>query len=310
VLGNSAINRFYLNLDRLYQEIYSRASNPNQVGDDEGKRMARAFQARCADRGVPMEAIVKVRAVRAMRNIGNGSALMRKQSMAALSSVFPMLPESGKRNWLKDMIAVNTNQEMVGRYMPSRDLEKLPDDHQATAMLENAAMKIGAPVAWTPTQNNVIHAQTHLQAAAMAASTLQQGANPTEVAAYLDAVGAHTAVHLQQIANDPTRKVEYDMLNEQFMQLAKIADSLNEQNAKAQEQQAQQQQEAMAAQQQAAAIASGQDPDTAIKMATAQVDARLKAAKTQQMLDQRQAKFNQDMALKDARTAAELSRGA
>jgi len=52
-------------------------------------------------------------------------------------------------------------------------------------MLENAAMKVGAEVIWTDTQNNLIHAETHLKADADAAASLTQGGNPVEVLAFM-----------------------------------------------------------------------------------------------------------------------------
>lgn len=310
VLGNSAVNRYYLNLDKFYSEVYRRASNPNLSDDNEGCRMAMEFQSACEKRGVPKIALLKTKCVRAMRNVGNGSSLMRKSALQSLMNIYPLLPENGKRAFVEDMVAVETNQEVVDRYVPRSIESKLPDDQAATAMIENGMFKIGAPVQWTPTQNNVVHAQIHLQAAAMAAQSLQQGANPLEVVSYIDNAGKNIAVHLQYISTDPTRREEFKILNEQFMSLAKVSDSLRDQIQKDMEQQQNAQAEAQAAQQQAQAIQSGQDPDTAVKVASAQVDARLKSAKVNQQLQQKQAKFEQDMALKDARTAAEIRRKA
>lgn len=308
VLGNSAVNRFYLNLDKLYAEIFRRAANPNQTDDNEGGRMALAFQKACEDRGVPRVALLKIKAVRAMRNVGNGSSLMRKSALQSLMTIYPLLPEDGKKAFVEDAVAAETNQEFVDRYVPRSETSKLPDDQTAMAMIENAMFKVGAPVQWTPTQNNVIHAQVHLQAAAMAAQSLQQGANPVDVVSFIDNAGANIAVHLQQISNDPTRKQEFQILNEQFMALAKIADQLKDKIEKDVAAQQQQQAEMMQAQQQAQAIEQGTDPDTVIKAASAKADAQLKALKTQSQLEQKQAKFEQDMAIKDARAAAEIRR--
>lgn len=308
VLGNSAVNRFYFNLDKLYLEIWNRAVNPNLTDDTEANRMALEFQQRCEKRGVPRVALQKAKTVRAMRNVGNGSVFMRRNSMSSLMSIYPLLPEDGKQAFLEDAVAVETNQEVVDRYVPRRSKIKLPDDQTAMAMLENGMFKIGNPVVWTPSQNNVIHAQVHLQAAAQAATSLQQGANPADVAAFIDNAGKNIAIHLQQMANDPTRKQEYDVLNQQFKQLASLLDQLTEQIQKQQEEQAAQQAEVQAAQQQVQSIQDGTDPATAVKIAQAQVDSQIKEAKAAQMLTHKQKKFEQGMAIADAKTAVELTR--
>lgn len=311
VLGNSAVNRFYRPLDSLGAEILRRASMTDLVGEDESVKAAKEFQKRCKDRGVPAEALKKIDSVKAYRNVGNGSLLMRKQAMTEMMGLYPLLPESGKQNLVEDSVATIAGCSMTQRYAPRAARAKLPSDHESVAMLENAAIKIGAPVTWTPTQNNTIHAQVHLQAGASAASSLEQDANMAEVAAFLDGIGQHVAVHLQQIASDPTRKEVYKFLMQQFQQLAALSDKLNAQLQKQGEENQKRQMQAMKAQ----AAENGVDPETRIKVAEAQNEMRIKDAKTAQQLRQKEEKHQQQMAqamqdaqLKDAMTAAEIYR--
>jgi len=312
-LSNSQVTRFYTGLDKVYWEIYRRASSPNLSEKDKcpAVQMALEFQRRCEKRQVPMKAIVDVDSVEAYRNAGNGSLFMRQQNLQTTLTFYPMLPEDGKQNFLNYALASINGQSMAELFNPPRSKLKLPDDQMAMAMLENAAINSGAPVQWTPSQNDVIHAQTHLQAGAEAANSLQQGADPHKVAAFMEGLGTHIAVHLQNLEKNPNRKQEFGILSDQFQKFGKIHDEVvsrvKDMDAQMQEQQA--------AQQKANAMTNGTDPTVAIKAAQAQVDAGLKTAKTRQDMmnradkqNQKAAQAKQNMMIKDATSAADIKR--
>lgn len=313
ILSNSMVNRFYTGLDKVYAEVYRRASSPNLSEKDTNRavRMALEFQRRCKNRDVPMKAIVDVDSVEAYRNAGNGSIIMRQQNIAATMEFFPMLPEDGKQNFLNYALASINGQSMAELFNPRRNKQKLPNDQEALAMLENAAIKVGAPVQWTPSQNNVIHAQVHLQAGAEAANSLQQGGDPHEVAAFIEGIGQHVSVHLQELEKNVSRKNEFDILNDQWKQLGKLHDEIIQRVSQLDEQRQQQ----MQAQQRAQSITNGQDPNVAIKAAQAQVDssiklekARLDMASKQQKFQQKDTAFRQGLAIADAKAGSEIMR--
>ena len=103
-------------------------------------------------RGVPKEALRQIESVKAARNMGNGSASMRQQALASLVPFFPMLPETGRANFIDDAISVYTNESKVARYNPKPQKSDLPDDQHAMAMLGVSAMKQGIPFPPTATQ--------------------------------------------------------------------------------------------------------------------------------------------------------------
>ncbi len=307
VLSNSAVNRFYGDLDPFYAELYRRASSDGQhdSGGD-GPAAAKEFQQRCQAKGVPAKAIRDVEYVRAYRNAGNGSGYMRQQNIQSTMPFYPMMPESGKQNFLSYALASIHGQSMVNLFNPVADRQKLPNDHEAMAALENSAMKQNAPVVWTPTQNNLIHATSHLQSGAQAAGSLQAGAKPEDVINYLEAVGGHTAIHLQELQKDPTQKPQVKALTDQFQQLAAIHDKLKKHVQDAQQQAQQKQQEQQQAAVQAAQIGAGTDPSTMIQAAKTAHAMKLHDEKTRQAMDQKDAKSKQDMALRDAKAANEI----
>lgn len=307
MLNSTQVNRFLKQLDPCYAEMYRRIVAP-QHGSSKAEELARVFQEACEKDGIPKEALKDVRFVRASRTLGNGSIAMRQQSIQTVAPMVPMLPEEGRSNWLDDLIAASADQSKVDRWNPKPEQAEMPSDQMDLAMLENAAMRTGAPVMWSPTQNNIIHAQTHLQAGAQAAHTLQQGANPEEVYSFLEAVGPHIAKHLQELGKDPTRKGAVKALTKQLHDLGaitdKLADRLKQQHA---------------SQQKARAVSSGMDPDTQLKAAETQAKMRNADMKTkhqmvlrQQQSDQKLAigarTAEQKMAINDATAAADMRR--
>lgn len=301
VLGNSAVNRFYAQLDRAHEEIYRRATAADQTGDDDASKAAKDFQKRCKDRGIPAQAMKMVRSVRAVRNIGNGSLFMRQQAMQQLMPMMPALPEAGRRALLIDVISTSTNHHTAMRYM-GKQPQETPGRDTWDAVIENATLKEAAPVILTPEQNSVIHAQVHLKAGFEAMQSLEQGANPHAVLTFLEGIGQHTAEHLVKIEQDPSRKAVFKQLEGAWQQLAQATDKLRaniEKSEKAQQEQAQ-------AQQQAQSVAQGNDPDSQIKMAKAQQDMQIKQAKSNQLLQQKDDKHRQNLAFSDAKTAVSL----
>ncbi len=310
ILGNSAVNRFYGQWDKACEEVVRRITNPNLSRTDDSSVAALDFQQRCFRRGVPKAALLSRKSVKAFRAMGNGSMIMRQNVLANLAPYSSRWPESGQSNYNDDVIAANAGHSKVDRYNPKAELAGQPTDQQAYAMLENAAMKVGAQVVWTDTQNNLIHAETHLKANADAAASLTQGAKPVEVLAFMEISGPHIAIHLQHLSQDPSHQRQYKALEAEYKRLGQVADKLHGQVQKMmQEQQANAQK-----MQQAQAIMQGTDGDTAIKAATAKAKIEQSNVKTQVSLRQKEEKHQQqmtqaqqDMAIKDAQAAADIA---
>lgn len=308
-LGRTQLNRNYDQMDYLYAEKYRRAINSDLTKSHPGGIKALEFQKRCIDRGVPREALNKMK-VKASRIIGQGSVYERQQSLEFLLGLISMLPETGRDSLIRQVIASRAGQSSVESFYPKSVQSKRPTDHHAFAMLQVSSMKDGVPPIITPTQNPVIFAQTFLQAGAQALESVQQGGDPVRVLAFLELVGPAIAAHLQRIAQDPTRKEIFKLLSDQWKELAKATDELKalvEQQA--QEQQAQEQ-EMMAAQQQAGAIRGGQDPKTMIEAAKVESKIGLDRIKTQSALQLKSQKAMQGMAIADMQSAAKLRREA
>jgi hypothetical protein len=294
-LGKTQLNRYYQQLDDFYEEVYERAASDKQRKNLPGGAAALEFQNRCTERGVPVEALRKVNYVRATRIAGQGSPFMRQQALEFLLGMVAMLPEGGRQSLIQDVIAARSGQAAVRRYFPTPMQDSTAMDQAAEAQDKVAAMKVGLLPLVTPTQNALIYATTFLNAGDAAAATLQQGANPAEVAAFLDLIGQATAAHLQRLAQDKTRAGDYKQLEAHWKKLAQLTDQLHQELAHQAQAQAEQPQGGQA-----------MSVDDQLKMKKAQVDIQIKEAKANQALELKAQKFKQDSAIHDAKAAQQI----
>lgn len=321
MLSNSSVSRFYSQCDRFYEQQWKRVlegagtmpDDPDALDAladadkrDDYRSEAKRFVARCTRRGVPLPLLKRLLHIRAYRAIGQGSASMRQQVVSTFlaPTIFPYFPPDGQQNILEDFTRVLGGQTAVNRYLPASARLQLPTDQQWQALQENAALKIGAPVTWTPAQNNIIHAQTHLTAAAQAASSVQQGADPHDVLSFIDHVGPHIQEHLQRESSKPASKPAVKALSEQWKRLASVADQLRQHiQATAQQQQdlQQRQQQTLTEQQIDMQKMQGQ---LAISQHKAEATLQLKAQRQSAELALKQQQLEGQHALTDASTAA------
>lgn len=307
-LGKTQLNRCYEQYDDYYGEKYRRATSASLTELSPGGASALAFQKRCEKRGVPSAALRKIASVKATRIVGQGSVFERRQALEFLMGMVAMFPESGRDNLIKDVVAGRAGQFSVARYYPSSPANQRASDHHAFAMSQVADMKVGVAPIITPTQNPIIYAQTFIQAATQALESLEAGANPVEVLAFLELAGPAAAAHLKRMVGDKSREQAVKLLTKQWMQIAQLTDQLREQITAQQENAQMEQQKRMAESQEAADVSAGTDPDSQIKFARAGQDLKIKDTKAAQLLQQKDQKFRQQLAIKDADNAANLLR--
>lgn len=285
-MGATQLSRIYEQYDWLYAEKYRRAINPKLTSSVRGGAEAVEFVKRCKRRGIPKEALQCIDSVKANRAVGQGSAFLRQQALEFLLGLMQTLPEAGRTNLIRDVVAARTGQSKVDRYAP-RGPNQDPGiaAQESDAMLQVSAMKQGIPPVPVPTQNPMIYASTFLQAAQGAVQSIQQGADPHEGLAFLHVAIPAIAQHIQRMAGDKTREGAVKQMSEQLNEISSFADQAGAQLQKQQQEQAQMQQ-------QMAQIQSGQDPETqlglakiqsshAIKQQNANVTAQLKFQKQQ-----------------------------
>lgn len=313
-MGKTQINRYYEQLDWLYEERYRRASKTSLTASDPGGEEALEFQRRCEERGVPRKELLRICSVKATRVTGQGSQQMRKQALQETFPVMGRLPEDGQENLIRDYIAATSGQYMVDRYYPRNKVSRMVQDQLVGATDQIAGMKVGVPAVFSPSQNPLIYAQTFIQAASQALESLTQ--TPPEalletsakVLAFLELAGPAVAMHLKRMEGDATRKEAVAVLDKQLKKLAQATDQLRERVKQGYQKQAEEQARLRREQQDAnsdAAIARMKAENQGrIKQENAALTGRIKIEKAD--LD-KQLKI-QDAALKDSTTAAGITR--
>lgn len=293
-LASSAINRFYGFMDKLYVQWFNRMSNTSlPSSSNPGIKMARTFQDRCKKRGVPEEALRRIRSIRACRVIGNGSVYARKEALNGMGPAIGFMPEQGKQNWAKAVVAANSNQDMVDQLFPKAQADQVPQEQVHDAMVENAVLAEGMPIVLTSTQNDAVHLQIHFAAANASAASVSQGGNPQAVFTLCSAIQQHAQGHIQRLMGNPVRKDQVKQFIDQWKQLGQFVKQLGE-HLKEQQQNAEANRQAEL---QAKLIELGKDPET-----------RINAAVTQQKMVNTQRKADQSIALKNVKTAQDLQR--
>lgn len=287
VLTNSAVNRFYVQLDQLVAELLRRASQSvPSTSPDPGVRDIAAFQQACKERGVPRK-VIESAVARATRAIGNGSPVMRQQVMAQLAQLVPFMGPRGLLNWKRDYATAQAGSRAALRYFPVEDTAKVPTRDDWDASQENADMNQGNQAVFAEWQNSEIHAQVHLAAGfAAVQAVVEGGADPATPFTFLQTAMPHIAEHISKVPREQVRKeleAAYQQLGKGFQQVMQAAQ-------KQLEQQGQQQQLSFEQQ---------------LKMQELQADVQLKQVKNQEQMRQRQERHQLDMQQKQQQAATE-----
>jgi len=289
-LSKTQINRYYKQLDMLYDEIFRRLCLSGSTDE-----MAKDFQKECDALGVPRDALTNIERVQATRVAGQGSGFLRKVSIDSIFQVASALPEDGRANLIRDKIAAEAGQHAVLRYFPQKQ-DNMASDQESDAMTEVAKMKTGVPSKPTSSQNPSIFATIFIQAANQSLQSVQKGGDIYEVLRFLTLCGPAIAAHIKRMEGDKTREGQIKAFKQQLQEIARQTDQLKKQAADESKQRQQQQQKQSATMN-----------DQQLKAFKLKSDIALKAQKQQAQMQQREQKHRQDMALSDASTAHDLS---
>jgi hypothetical protein len=283
-----------------------------------GGREAIEFRKRCIKRGVPIEAIVKIKQVDPVRAIGYGSPQMRMAAVDETMEIFGSLDEQGRINLLRDRIACRFGQEVVDRYLPPPSTSLRPPIDYKIAVLENATMSTGSPIPVSPGENHFIHASTHLQALDQLDQAISQGATPPQQALVaMQMFLPHTVEHVQALGQDLVRKDQVALMRQRLQQLQASAQRLNDElqaqmqnEQKAQQAEAKRQQDAMQSEyqmmQKKLAEKDQLTPEAQQKLLERRAELEMKIEAHKADLQMKAATTQQKMILEDAKAAAKV----
>jgi len=318
-------------LDYLYTEQIARLSVPPRMATEkyphtEEESLRKKFHDRCKARGVPAKAFKYIKLVRATRTIGRGSEYFKQQISQQVYGLMrndPNVPQGVVTKALRYSLAALTGKEWLDMVWPASLSANTPTNDMSKAQDENSSMINGVPPLWTPDQNNMAHAQVHLQfmgQQVQAVAPQQQGAGQSKLQG--DPSGflktASVAIpHIQQTMQALQNQLppggnnqQFQMLYNQMQQLIAKATQISQQYQQQQMAAAQAQQEAQvqAAQKAQQAQQMGQltDPDSIVKLAKVKADAAIKGIATQADIQRKDAVASADVKRKGVSTVQQL----
>lgn len=237
-LGKGSINRYYTAFDKLYLQMFRRASSSSLKAFHPGAKEALEFQKRCMDRGVPREALDQIDSVKAMRSIGAGSAVNALMVTEAIMNQAGSLPEDGRQMAIRDWISRLAGGKFADRYMGEVATESYRTQDDSIAQLENDSLRHGGKCVITIEQSHIIHLKSHIGDAeadlqefqeATARNGQQDIAGLQRLFIHMDAAGKHSAEHLEQLKGDKIRQSDFSELYKRWQQLARIQDQVRQQ---------------------------------------------------------------------------------
>lgn len=236
-LTKGSHNRFYRSLDGQYAEIWRRATRPDLKRyhlskNPEVAELVMDFRekchALCARLQVPPNVLQLVKMVKATRSIGLGSAAMRIEIANAIMEKWPYLPdEASRNNALRAYFSTITSYANVDAFAPPINARPKVGQDEWDATIENGVLNTGGEVRITPTQNPIIHLESHIASAEQDAEAVMNGElDPREAVVRLEAKNIHSWRHMALIQNNPIRKQEATDFADRLRQLGSLQDEL------------------------------------------------------------------------------------
>ena len=292
-LSGASLNLFYASWTRLMKEIVRRV-----VENKRRDSVVKEFYDRCAVRGV-QESFIKtldVSRTKAVRSIGNGSQANRFMALRELQGLQGQFDETGRKNLARDIVATRVGHDLADRYMPQMEEER-PTIDLKIAYFENQDMVEGKPVPVVPNELHATHLQVHLPTLNQLLQQLDEGAaDPVQAFPALQAFYDHVSQTVQALAGDPMQKL---LIGEAKQVLNFTQEMIYNTSQKIEKMKREQ------------AEAGGQeqsvDAAMAAKMREAEVKNKIALDKAKLDMEIKQAEFEQDLAIRDAKNARELS---
>lgn len=301
-LSTAAMNLFYIPWKRLGTASFRRAQNREYRHDDPGGPEVFQFRKRCMERGVPMEAIYAVDSIQPVRAIGYGSPGNRLLALDEINQLSAQFDPVGRRQALRDRVAVRIGYEAAERYVPKIKGTERPPVDAKIAELENSALRQGQLVSVMPGELHEIHLGSHMGDLTHIITLVAQGQyDPVEAIKCFTQSFPHCAAHLEQLAIDPLAQDRVKQIAQGLEILFKQAQEIQVALAKDMQDQAQQMQAQMDAQ-----GGPAQNPEMQAKLQEHQLKMKMMMDSSQLKMYLKEQEAQQRMALKDTATAHKI----
>jgi hypothetical protein len=316
-ISNSALNRFYLQLDKIHKEIARRVSDPTYDRTAPGGELVYEFRKALIMRGAE-EALNHITEVKSTRVVGAGSSANRLLAYQRLWQVAGSMDPEGRRNLVEDIISEEVGQENVDRYLPPLAPEeaRVPVD-TAIAQFENNFFQDEKPSMVYANQDHFTHMSVHLPPIIETMNAYNEHGQNADLETLMKVFKVsmvaipHCAQHIEFMSFDKSRAPETKQAIEIIQQASASSDRMRNQITRLMTAMEEGEKAEMARQQEeyTAYVASleeklrnSQGGDGEFEIQKQLVDAKAKAIardiEFQQKLQHREAEFNQNMAFK------------
>jgi hypothetical protein len=294
-LSGASLNLFYASWSRLLREVVRRV-----VINKKRDPLTQEFYARCAARGI-QESFIKtldVDRTKAVRSIGNGSYANRLVALRELQAISGSFDEVGRKNLTRDIVATRVGHDLADRYIPQQ-MQERPTVDVKIAYFENQDLMSGAQVPVVANELHATHLEVHLPALEQLIEQLNMGgADPVQALASVQAFYQHISQTTQQLAGDP----QQEGLVGQAKQALQYAEEMIYNTSKQVEKMRREQAEAQPPPEGGEAM----DPALAAKVRESEIKNQIIMEKAELDMRIKQAKFEQDQAITDAKNALEM----
>lgn len=301
-LSGASLNLFYASWNRLLREVVRRI-----VENKRGDTALKEFYKRCETRGVPSSFIksLDTARTRAVRSIGSGSYANRLVALRELQGISGSFDEVGRQNLTRDIVSTRVGHDLADRYTPQQE-EPRPTVDNKIAFLENQQLSQGSPVPVISNEIHGVHLQAHIPALTQLIEQLNTGAaDPMQSMPALQAFYQHISETAEQLAGDPTAEGLMGEANQALQYAEEMINNTSKQIQKMERD----------AQQEAAQAGSAEGQGQPQAQDTSALDAKLQEhqikmqiAQQKAELDMRikQAKFEQEQAIRDAENVMKM----
>lgn len=253
----NAVDHYYTQFDPVIHNMLIRIMKAKD--GDPGYEYKQEWMNRCQDDGVPPELFdtakigfkglpAQFRAVRASRIAGDGSNLARIMGLEALQPIAGTFNATEMAAYKREYVEATLGPDYVETYAASDSQADENDGGASLAALENFMMQQGASPVFSPDNEQVAHAATHMALLSQTVQQLQQQQiSPVDADKIFEVAIPHEQAHIGAMEKVPLLYREaLQKLVPPFNQILKLAE-LNKKNAEAMIQAAQKKQQEDAA---------------------------------------------------------------
>ena len=301
----------YIQLERLYREIFRRLTNPELLADRTlpGAEEAAAFVERCLAREVPEQFLNPASlTLNATQAIGMGSWGVRLDIARQILEGRELFDEHGKVNAIRDWLAALAGQRNINRYKAPKNRDQIASNETSIARLENNDLSEGSSVVVGTDQNHAIHFLEVAGLLNQLVTEIQQSGgasiqDPQKTISVLENSLTHATEHLSILAADPARAAFVEQavpLITAAKETLDFVSSMAEQLAKEQQRIAEEQQAQLA---EAQGIIA--DRDKQLEEMKAMEKLRIESDKQASIVDMRKKKADETSAINQSRAASD-----